>query len=477
MTTPDIPTTLPTPIAIKPSRESLFLLVAIMLAVIDTTMKSDHFIGGWHIVFYLLLLLPIILLFARGELKNRYTLWFLPFILIWIGDLFYYNNTLTQHFLPTVVIISIILLSLSAVQETSGAYQSLLPKIAASFNPIRTLSALVNDAFSFQSDAKIFRRIFIALALTLPFFVVFTLLLRSADMQFATFLSGFTRLDRFFSVDSFVLTPLKTVALFLFFLYVASNFARRDPIRAGSRFDPLIVSIFLSLLALLFASFIAFQIPFLLQNNAGFYADSNVDHVAFFARQGFFQLMAVMGIVVSIYLVIMQRFQGERYLIVLMGGLLIETMIMGIVSIKKMALYQWLMGATVLRYYVEWFDYFLLGALALGIIFLFWRIHIHRLLDIIVVLALIAFTTVASLNVDYMVASHNIEKFADQPGKLDIGALSELSVDALPPMEAAGISRPQLFRKYDPRDERCHTFATYHFGYCSRLADYTSLSL
>jgi len=143
------------------------------------------------------------------------------------------------------------------------------------------------------------------------------------------------------------------------------------------------------------------------------------------------------------------------------------------------------MGATVLRYYVEWFDYFLLIVLVLGIVFLVKRYTFTSLLDIITILGLVSFTLVVSLNIDAMVAKHNIEKFKNAPEKLDKNALRwQLSIDALPVITQHKIKLKEKkihdrhgldktspwYEKYQRKN--CDTFATYHYGYCSILKKY-----
>jgi hypothetical protein len=92
-----------------------------------------------------------------------------------------------------------------------------------------------------------------------------------------------------------------------------------------------------------------------------------------------------------------------------------------------------------------------------------------KLLDIVVVLGLVSFTLIASLNVDAMVASHNIKKFKNNPKELDKNAISKLSIDALPAVQGSDI----VIRYYEYAKKRnCHTFAEYHYGYCSTLAKY-----
>jgi hypothetical protein len=212
-------------------------------------------------------------------------------------------------------------------------------------------------------------------------------------------------------------------------------------------------------------------------------------NIAHFSREGFFQLMMVMGLVSLIFLFILRRHKNEKVTTVFLVTLLVQTIIMGIVSLKKMYLYQSIMGATVLRYYVEWFDYFLLFILALGIVFLLKRYHFSKMIDSVVVLAFVSFTLVASLNIDAIVAKHNIQKFKDQPHKLDKYALARLSIDALPVIEEYNISIQDTWKyKYNDRNNKtympwylkmretsCEDFASYHYGYCSILEKYGAI--
>jgi hypothetical protein len=65
-----------------------------------------------------------------------------------------------------------------------------------------------------------------------------------------------------------------------------------------------------------------------------------------------------------------------------------------------------------------------------------------------------------------MVAKHNIEKFADNPSKLDKKAISRLSIDALSAVQGSNI----IIIGKKTRD--CKQFSNYHFGYCSKLNKY-----
>jgi len=376
--------------------------------------------------------------------------------------MFYYNNDLVQHLLPIIFYLMVITLYLNSMQQVHSFYQTLIPIFSLPWRGVAYIRYFLENLLVKESDKRLYSRIFFAILITIPFLVVFVSLLFSADENFRGFLTQMFDFKLGFNMKYFFTVPLYFILYLLLFIYGSSNYKDRTETTETKSLDMLIVGIFLGMINLLFALFIMVQLPFLFgEPNLPAYTT-----LAEFAREGFFQLMMVMGIVILIFLFIMRRFKGEKLAKILLGGLLIETIVMGMVSLKKMYLYQSIKGATVMRYYVEWFDYFLLMVLALGLLFLIRKLAFTKLLNIVAILGLLSFGLVISLNVDGMVASHNIEKFKDKPNALDSEAISQLSIDALPAIQGTDI----IIRRYYFRD--CSHLSQYHFGYCSKISKY-----
>jgi hypothetical protein len=457
----------------------LLIAVSVLLMIIDTLLKMPVLIGGWHIVLYVALLIPLLYLLFRRELVNRYTKWFLPFLAVMIADMFIYNNNMVQFALPAIFYITVMLLYLSAMQEVHTLYQTLVPGFAKPVFTLKYIKEFLNNFRIKKVNKRFYIRIGTALLITLPFLGIFLLLLSSADTHYSQFMKQLFTFRIDWEVHYLISMPLYFAAYLAFFIYGFSNYKVRTDIKNTKNLDLLIVNIFLGAINLLFFSFVALQIPFLLNS---YYLPSTVN-IAEFAREGFFQLMIVMGIVMLIFLFILRRFKGEKLILFFLTGLLLQTILMGIVSLKKMHLYQDIKGATVLRYYVEWFDYFLIFALLLGILFLVRKYPFAKLLNIITVSGLMSFTIIVSLNIDAIVAKHNIEKFRTTPDKLDKKALRNLSIDALPVIEQYhialqdkndyNVTHKRVYPWYiEPRREDCNSFKTYHYGYCSTLKKY-----
>jgi cytochrome c553 len=441
----------------------MLLVVAFLLMFIENFLKMNELVGGWHILFYLLLITPLAYMAWNKKLVNPYTKWLIPMLLVMIVDMFFYSNELVQYVVPLIFYFLVVTLYLTSMQKVHSFYQTLLLRFELPWYGLRYIKTFLSNLFIKNDDRKLYFRIALALMITLPFLGVFVALLFSADKNFGDFLTHLFSFNLGFSLRYIWTVPLYFILFLLLFIYGFSNHKERNFMQESSPLDILIVGIFLGAINLLFAMFVMIQLPFI-------FGEPHLPegiNLAEFAREGFFQLMMVMGIVLLIFLFIMRRFKGEKVTLYLLAGLLIQTIIMGIVSLKKMYLYQSIKGATVMRYYVEWFDYFLLLVLVAGFVFLFRALPFKKLLNLVAVLGLFAFTLVISLNVEAMVASHNIEKFKGKPYELDRYALSQLSIDALPAIQGSKVILEPYWKERD-----CSIFRDYHFGYCSNLATY-----
>jgi len=377
--------------------------------------------------------------------------------------MFYYSNDFVQYIVPIVFYVLLLTLYLTSMHKVHSFYQTLLMRSELQWKGLEYLQRFFSNLLVKNDDRQIYFRIGVALLITLPFLGVFVALLFSADTNFGNFLTNMVDFNFNFEAKYLLTVPLYFAVYLLLYVYAFSNHKERTKVNDTNALDMLIVGIFLGMINLLFIMFVAIQLPFLFGDPS---LPANTT-LAEFAREGFFQLMMVMGIVFLIFLFIMRRYKGEKIALILLSGLLVQTILMGFVSLKKMHLYQSIKGATVMRYYVEWFDYFLIIVLALSLVFLVRKLEFRKLLDVVAVLGVVTFTLIISLNVESMVASNNIEKFKNTPSNLDKYAISQLSIDALPAIQGTGITI-ETYRKL--RD--CSEFSNYHFGYCSKLSAY-----
>ena len=447
------------------------LFLSIILSVIKN-LAPHKFIASWDIISYLILLLPLMQMIYIKQIENPFAKWIIPFILVLIVDTFYYNNALVVDFLPLVIYMMIAMLYLGSMQKMDYLFQVFIPKLNHSIGIFGAIGIILKPILSIRKYQQeiikntLYMRIGIALIITLPVMGVFLALFMAADPNFSNFIENlFAFKNPFYAHHAFTV-PL----LFLFFLvlfsYAISNNGSRVINLETNPFDPLIIGIFLGMLNFLFVTFLLFQLAYIFGGES--YIKETGILVAHYAREGFFQLATVMSIVIIIFLIVIYRYKNEKLIALFMSGLMLQTMVMGYASLQKMYLYQSIKGATVLRYYVEWFDYFLLLILMMGILYLFTKRPFYQMLNVVSILAVIAFTIIASFNIDGMVAKHNIKQFASQPLQLDRELLSNLSIDILPYIQGSDI-KVNIW-SYERRD--CEKFNNYHLGYCSKLESY-----
>lgn len=454
----------------------IVLTVSLLIAIIKN-FAPVRLVASWDIISYILLLIPLMQMIATKQIANPFIKWVVPFLLILIADVYYYNNHLTQELLPLVIYASLGILYVGSVQRMQYLFQVATPKLSASFKVFGAVGVFIKPLLSLKKYQQelikntLTMRIGLALLITLPVVGVFLFLFMASDPNFSRFITDIFSFSNPFKLYHAFTIPLLFLFLLVLFSYAISNNKSREINLYSNPFDPIVIGIFLGAINFLFVSFLMFQIAYIFGGES--YIEQNNLNVAYYARKGFFELATVMGIVVLIFLIVIYRYKNEKLTAIMMSGLMLQTMVMGYASLQKMHLYQSIKGATVLRYYVEWFDYFLLLILFVGILYLFSKKPFYYMLNFVTLLGLLSFTVIASVNIDGMVAQHNISQTKEIP--LDKYLISTLSIDALPYIQETDIKLTRYSYNYFKRD--CEKFSEYNIGYCSKLALYGKKNL
>ncbi len=457
-----------------------WVLIVLFVSLIISMIKNlapTNIIASWDIATYILLLLPLFYMIYNKEIANQFTKWIVPFLLILIIDVYYYNNELSQEVLPIIIYICIGILYIGSVQNMEYFFQVIIPKLSGSFRIFGAVGVFIKPILSLKKyQQELIRstltiRIGLGLLITLPVMLLFLFLFMKSDPQFSHFITNlFSFVNPFKVYHSFTI-PLSFLFVLILFSYAISSTKSRSINLDTNAFDIVVIGIFLGSLNFLFISFLAFQLPYIFGGEN--YILENGINISNYARKGFFELAIVMGIVVFIFLIIIYRYKNEKIISIMMSGLMFQTMIMGYSSLKKMYLYQSMKGATVLRYYVEWFDYFLLLILFLGMIYFLTKKPFYSMLNTVTILSILSFTTIASVNIEGIVAKQNIEQFKSNPEKLDKVMLSYLSVDILPYIQNTDIILDSYRHLYFSKARRnCKNFSEYHIGYCNKIETY-----
>jgi hypothetical protein len=157
---------------------------------------------------------------------------------------------------------------------------------------------------------------------------------------------------------------------------------------------------------------------------------------AVYARQGFFQLVAVAAInlVVLGFMYLLGRREADRYPPVLrvLGAVLVGlTLLMVAVAASKMVMYVEQFGLSQLRLYTLWFMGLLL--VVFGVLMV-WHVRAFRASIPIVWVALASFLGLTWANTDGVIADYNASRYlSGQVGTVDVDYLADTLSDAAVP--------------------------------------------
>lgn len=162
------------------------LTISLILSIIKN-LAPYQFIASWDIISYLILLLPLMQMIYSKEIANPFAKWIIPFIIILIGDSFYYNNLLALELLPLVIYAMIGLLYLGSMQSMDYFFQLFIPKLNSSIKIFGAISTLVKPILSIKRYQQeivkntLYMRIGLALLITLPVMGLFLALFMASD--------------------------------------------------------------------------------------------------------------------------------------------------------------------------------------------------------------------------------------------------------------------------------------------------------
>lgn len=342
-------------------------------------------------------------------------------------------------------------------------------------------------------------------AIAIPVFLVFALLLSAADAVFSDFLGGAVP-DWDFELGStaehliWIVVASWVAAGLLTFVVQPDRrrFGESDPSgrdappgaplkrqpapgperesgatrqRAGYVEAMIVLGSVTSLIAL----FVVFQFAYL------FGGEAQIDlpgvTYAEYAREGFFQLLAVAALVVALVWAAIvvagdeQSPKQARAFRVVCSLMIVSTGVILLSALKRLGLYEDAYGLTRLRLLSHVFIFWLAGALALLLAQVFWTRR-HLFVAGMVVTAFLAWTAVNAMNPDARIAERNLDRaLRSTPGQkpaevansvtTQLEYVTELSADAVPAV-ASRIESGSLGLRGDERDD-------VEYWFCSQL--------
>lgn len=305
--------------------------------------------------------------------------------------------------------------------------------------PFSYLSELFGKKVKNQK-CKAITKVIIGVIIALPILIVVLALLSSADMVFSNVLSGFTNILKNINLtDSILRLLIVLIATLLVFSYLfslliksqtAANFSKDRTITAGIDFVIIITVLFLVNAVYLLFTFIQFTYLF---GSLSLNLPKNLTY-AEYARRGFFELVAVTLINLSILLIVLNYTKIsssiERLFFRVLNSILVAcTVVMLFSAHFRMTMYEKVYGYTYLRVFTHGFMFFILALLVVTIIKIWYENLI--LLKWYLILAVIAYLILNFSNMNALIAKNNIETYHNT-GKIDIYYLTSLSEESIP---------------------------------------------
>ena len=364
------------------------------------------------------------------KINNKKGLLFMiPIILL---SIFYlvYDNTFFKVFNTFIMTILFLLMYLFTINPTFKISEVFVNVINLMFLPLSQISNLyrvvklkIEDALHLSSNGKQkIKSIFIVI----PIVIIVLLLLSSADMLFSNIFGNFFSLFKKISIGNII---DRIILIILLFTYLGSTInyllyeykEKKGNSKKESKIENYTIKLLLTTLNIIYVVFDFIQIRSLMFHQGL----TNINY-AEYARSGFFQLMFISIINLSILLISKKSKEDTKYNKIMSVIMVFLTFIIIVSSFLRMYMYESAYGYTLLRLlvYVTLLTEVILLIPTLVYIFNS-KMNILKQYMIII----ISIYTLLSLSpVDYFIAKNNINRFY-KTGKIDVDYLKNYSTD------------------------------------------------
>lgn len=278
------------------------------------------------------------------------------------------------------------------------------------------------------------KKIIKALVIVIPILVVVILLLSSADMIFNSIFSGiFDNLKEILEDFSGYNLMGRLITMFLLFdylsvviLFIITDFSKKEiDLKNEKNKDAFTMKVLLTVLNVVYVLFDVIQIKSLLFHSVG-----NAITYAEYARQGFFELMFVSIINISIILLSKNyKNKDKKYINVMSLIMVFLTFIIIVSAFMRMYLYEQAYGYTLLRLLVY---ITLITEVILLVPTIKYILNPNtKIVRDYMVIIISVYTVINFINIDSVIAKKNIDRYYDNK-KIDLLYLENYSADNIP---------------------------------------------
>lgn len=407
------------------------ILYSSLLLSILQSILFWHKCPGISVILFIIPTILVILynLKENNMIKNKKgILWSIPIILLSL-TYFIFNNGFFQLFNIPVIFVLIIIMCMKITGEKLSENRFIRNILKKAFKPFGILFEFISD---FEMDEflekqkdnqnekiKTIKKVGKSLLISIPIILIIIALLSSADSVFGDLFSSVTKfISKAFESDTFSDNISRIVLIIIYFVYIAGFiivFVKKeeDNIQTENRrvnISTLTANMILISLNIIYLIFSIIQFKYLFIN-AGKTADFDY---ATYARTGFFQLMFVSFINLALLKITKQS--KDEFIKILKTLLIIFTIVIVISAMFRMHLYEQEYGYTYLRLFV----YFILVTEILILIPIL--INVYGIcgqkfdtFDISIKIIICMYIILNFINIDYIIASNNIDRYLEKP--------------------------------------------------------------
>lgn len=418
------------------------LVITLLLTAVFHFLPADHPFGIAFAVFVLALSLGMILVAGLGQkpLNSWSYIFLLPALICAVADALYSSNVVQG--LAFVI-------SLSSL--TFFAFWLTLPKI--DFGKVREFwpfMFLRETIWPFGSLAHVISKmkgdrrlggVAIGTILALPFLLLFIIAFSSADQLFA---KSFSNIFQNTDFGVYVFKTIRDLVVGIFFLASGTTMLTRlvdarqlsEPKDKPTTFNQTVFVTFLALINILFLVFVGFQFAYFFGGQT-YLAAQGITYAGY-ARQGFFQLLLVAGVVFGMtWVIYWLTDMRQRWTKILSIALIVETGIIIASALKRLLLYIDAYGLTLSRWWAA-FCIILIGLTLLMVaIVALKRIAYAPAAKFAFLGVLIITSLMLLVPSERMIAGYNVDRFlsgedflSSKKSSLDFNYLRSLSSDA-----------------------------------------------
>ena len=337
---------------------------------------------------------------------------------------------------------------LSAFCDTSkwGFPKYLKELINAVFVPIGYLNGFFKSLFNYFSDkeeekSSKTKYVWLGILLGIPFVMVVTALLVSADAVFGNMFKNVFEKIRLPEnpIWLFFLLVCGIIGSFAVLGYFADEKIKEET-KEGRNWEPLLAITFLSLSTVIYLVFSVVQILYLFIG--GFQLPDGYTY-ATYAHEGFYQLLAVCLINLIVLFVCIGKFRDNLILKMILTIFSACTYIMLSSSVFRMILYIQVYQMTYLRLMTLW-GLLVIGIVLLGCVITIWK-NSFCLFQYAMIVVTVLYISLSLARPGYLIAKYNL---ADKKADVDIHYLLNLGTDAIPTyLESAQFEKNYLENK------------------------------